>query len=272
MTERTTAPERPPRHAERRGIALRATLLQSVWNYDTYQGVGFAWAIAPVLERLHGDPAVRGRRLLAHLGPYNSNPYLGTIGLGVAARMEEEIARGGAAAAGAEARLGRLLHALRGSLGAVGDALFWAAWRPALGLAAVLGAILVPGPWAAVGFLLAFNALAQTVRVRGVRAGFSGGAGVARVLHDPFWRRAAAAAGILGAAAAGAAAGAGAAILAAGDGGVPGAAIFFLSVALLWLAGHFGARRRFPSPAAAFLALVILLSAIFHAQRGALPW
>jgi PTS system mannose-specific IID component len=254
---------------ERRRVALRSTLVQAVWNYDTLQGIGFGWAILPGLERIRPDRTERAERLLAHLGTFNANPYLATIAMGVALRVEEEIARG---AAGAERRLERLLHALRGSLGAIGDELFWSAFRPALGLAAAVAALATGSVWPAVVYFVAWNALAQGVRLAGVRGGFASGAAVVRVLQDPFWTRAARMARAAGIFAAGAALGIGAGLAVLGGGGVAGAAIFLSLVALLWLAGtRIGARGPALSPALAFLAIAALLGAIFHFTRGALP-
>ncbi|HUP00321.1 MAG TPA: PTS system mannose/fructose/sorbose family transporter subunit IID [Gemmatimonadota bacterium] len=250
------------RAAERRRIAGRATLLQAAWNYETLQAIGFAWALLPGLERLYPDPRERARRVLDRLEVFNSNPYLATIGLGVALRLEEEVARG---AAGAERRQARLLKALCGSLGALGDRLFWAGWRPALGLAAAVLALATSSPWPAVAFVIAYNVLAQGVRWRGVRAGFAGGAGVARVLQDPFWARASAAAGTAGAVGAGAALGAGAVWAYGFGGGEVRAGIFLLLVALLWLAGlRIGSGDRRLSPVLAFWTVLILLSALFR--------
>lgn len=250
-------------------MALRSTLIQAVWNYDSLQAVGFAWALLPGLERIRPDRGERAERLLAHLETFNANPYLASIAIGVALRMEEEIARG---AAGAERRLSRLLHALRSSLGAIGDDLFWAAWRPALGLAAALAAMATSSVWPAVLYVLAWNALAQGVRAAGVRAGFASGAGVARVLQDVFWAKARRAARLGGSFGAGVGFGAGLAWAAIGGGEGSGVAIFFLLVALLWLAGtRVGSRGRLLSPALAFLAIVALLGAIFHLTDGALP-
>jgi PTS system mannose-specific IID component len=259
------------RASERRRTALRSTLLQAVWNYETLQGVGFGWSLLPGLERLYPDRHERARRLGAFLEVFNANPYLATLAMGVALRVEEEIAHG--RAPGGEQRLARLLRALRGTLGALGDELFWAAWRPALGLGAAVAALAVPAPWAALLFLVAYNGFAQTVRWRGVRVGFTSGVGIARVLQDPFWRRATAAARMAGAATAGAAIGAGLVASAAFGGGGRGVGIFFIVVALLWLAGlRAGSRGRPLSPSSAYLAVVILLSVLFHLRPGAMPW
>lgn len=260
------APERPSA-ADRRRVALRSTLLQAGWNYETLQGLGFGWALGPGLERLYPDPKRRAERLAAHLGVFNSNPYLSTLGLGVALRIETEVARG---TPGAERRLGRLLRALRGTLGSIGDHLFWARWRPALGILACALALGPVGPWAAALFLLAWNGLAQSVRARGVDAGFAAGAGVARVLQAPLWRRAASVARIVGAVGAGVAFGAGAAWAFPTGGDAGGVGVFSVSIVLLWLAGlRFGSRGRPISPSLAFLAALVLISVLSRTAQGA---
>ena len=256
-------------HGERRKVALRSTLIQAVWNYDSLQAVGFGWAILPGLERIRPDRAERAKRLHEHLEGFNANPFLATIAMGVTLRMEEEIARG---AAGAERRLARLLRALRGSLGAIGDEMFWAGWRPALGAMAAIAALATGSMWPAVLYVLAWNTLAQGVRVAGVRAGFAGGAGVARVLQDPFWSKARRLAGMVGIFAGGAGLGAGASWAFVDGGGWRGALLSLAAAALLWAAGaRLGARSRIFSPAFAFLVVVALFGAIFHATDGALP-
>jgi mannose/fructose/N-acetylgalactosamine-specific phosphotransferase system component IID len=262
--------DRRPRAVERRRIALRSNFLQAVWNYETLQSVGFAWSILPGLTRLYPDPVARGRRILAHLEVFNSNPYVATLAMGVALRIEEEIARG---AAGAEQRLARLLKALRATLGAIGDELFWVAWRPALGLAAAVAALATSSPWVALVFLVTFNVLAQTVRWRGVRAGFASGAGIARVLQDPFWRGATEFARTLGAIAGGAALGAGAVAASNHGGDASGVGVFLILAVLLWLAGRLRVGSHRPlSPSLVFLAFVFLLSVLFQLRPDSVPW
>lgn len=256
------------RASERRRVVLRSALLQSLWNYETLQGVGFAWALLPGLARLYPDPSTRRGRLLSHLELFNSNPYLATIAMGVVLRMEREVARG---VAGAEGRVRRLASALGGTLGALGDDLFWAGWRPALGAAAATATLASGSWWPAVLYWITYNALCQGIRFQGLTAGYTSGAGIARVLQDPFWRRATGASRVVGAAVAGLALALGASTAVAG-GGWPAAGLFFVAVALLGLAARpMGSGGRRLSPALAFLALVILLSALQHASTETPP-
>jgi len=40
-------------------MALRANLLQSTWNYERQQGIGWAFALQPALTALYRDAATR---------------------------------------------------------------------------------------------------------------------------------------------------------------------------------------------------------------------
>lgn len=245
---------------ERRRIAWRSTCLQAVWNYETLQAIGFAWALLPGLERLYPDRDRRAARLTAYLEPINANPYLATIGLGVALRLEQEVARG---SAGAAQRLRRLLRTIRSPLGALGDDLVWSAWRPALGALAAAVAMATGSTVGAAGFLIAYNVVVQSIRWRGVRAGYASGAGIARVLQDPFWWRATGVFRWCGAWVGGTVVGLGAWGMVSGE--PPIAAVILFIAAFLWLAGliqRAGLRRL--SPSSAFLVAIVLLSLAYR--------
>jgi mannose/fructose/N-acetylgalactosamine-specific phosphotransferase system component IID len=152
-------------------IALRTSLLQATWNYERQQGVGWAYAIRPALERLIANPRTRCERLAEHTAYFNTQPTLASVALGAVARLEEERAAGeGPDAAG----IARVKSALGSSLAAVGDRLFWFTLRP---FAACVGALFaLGGPWrGALALWVCYNAVHLTVRLRGVRWGYEGG-------------------------------------------------------------------------------------------------
>ena len=49
-----------------RRMAARALFLQAAFNYERQQGLGWAWALQPALERLYPDAAERCERLAGH--------------------------------------------------------------------------------------------------------------------------------------------------------------------------------------------------------------
>lgn len=152
-------------------MAMRSLLLQSTWNYERQQGVGWAYSLEPAIERLIPDPAERCERLAEHTGYFNTQPTVASVALGVAANLEERRAAGAPIDAAA---MTRVKNALGSSLASTGDRLFWLTLRP---LAACLGAMLAFGSLlrGAVAFWLCYNIFHLTIRFLGVGWGYRGG-------------------------------------------------------------------------------------------------
>ena len=152
-------------------MAMRALLLQSTWNYERQQGVGWAYSLEPALERLMLDRNSRCERLAEHTAYFNTQPTLASVALGVAAGLEER--REAGAPIDAEA-MARVKNALGSSLAATGDRLFWLTLRP---LAACVGAMVAFGGLArgAIAFWLCYNVFHLSIRFMGVGWGYRGG-------------------------------------------------------------------------------------------------
>jgi PTS system mannose-specific IID component len=152
-------------------MAMRALLLQSTWNYERQQGVGWAYSLEPALERLIPDQARRCERLAEHTAYFNTQPTLASVALGVAAGLEERREAGAPIDAAA---MTRVKNALGSSLAATGDRLFWLTLRP---LAACLGAMFAFGSLArgAAVFWLCYNVFHLSIRFLGVGWGYRGG-------------------------------------------------------------------------------------------------
>jgi PTS system mannose-specific IID component len=143
-------------------------MLQATWNYERQQGLGWAWCLKPVIDRLYPDAERRRQRLADHTAYFNTQPTLASLALGAVAGLEEQVADGGPADA---ASVSRVKGVLGSALAAVGDRLFWFTLRP---LAACLGvACAVRGSWAgAVVLWLTYNVVHLTVRFYGVPWGY----------------------------------------------------------------------------------------------------
>jgi mannose/fructose/N-acetylgalactosamine-specific phosphotransferase system component IID len=163
-------------------MAVRSALLQATWNYERQQGLGWAYAIEPALERFYPDPAERRVRMVEHTAYFNTQPTMASLVVGAVAGLEEQRASGSGPDAGAVTRIKNVLGA---SLAALGDRLFWFSLRP---FAACLGILLaLTGSWAgAAGLWVCYNLVHQTVRHLGVGWGYRAGPGV---LNDSFRRR-----------------------------------------------------------------------------------
>jgi PTS system mannose-specific IID component len=155
-------------------VALRASLLQATWNYERQQGLGWAFALKPVHDRLYPDSAEKRDRLAEHTAYFNTQPTLASLALGAVANLEERRAAGepidGAA-------VSRVKAVLASSLAALGDRLFWFSLRP---FAACLGVLLalVGSRSGAVVLWLCYNLVHQTIRMNGVGWGYRNGPAV----------------------------------------------------------------------------------------------
>ena len=155
-------------------IAVRASLLQATWNFERQQGIGWAWALEPAIDRLYPDPKVRCERLAEHTAYFNTQPTLASLALGAVAALEERRAAGEGPDADAIARVKSVLGS---SLAALGDRLFWFTLRP---FAACLGVWIALGgnPAGALVMWLCYNIPHLGLRVLGVQWGYALGPAV----------------------------------------------------------------------------------------------
>ncbi len=147
------------------GCFLRSLAVQGSFNYRTLIGGGFAFALLPVLRFVYrDDPEALRAAIDRHTGLFNSHPYLASMAVGAVARLELE--------GRDDAVVQRFKMAVRGSLGTLGDRVFWAGWRPLCLLAALALAVLGARWWVVVGgFLLSYNVGHLGLRIAGFRMG-----------------------------------------------------------------------------------------------------
>ena len=153
-----------------REVFVRSNLHQGSWNYERMQGLGYCFAMVPIIRRLYkGDE--RKQAMKRHLEFFNTQPFVTAPILGVTAAMEEERANG---APIDDAAINGVKIGLMGPLAGVGDPIFWGTIRPVI--AALAASIALTG--SVVGpilFFVAFNALRLTVRWYGVQYGYKKG-------------------------------------------------------------------------------------------------
>jgi len=155
-------------------MGLRASLLQATWNYERQQGLGWAFALVPALERIYPDPEARRTHVAEHTAYFNTQPTLASLALGSVSALEEQRAGG---AGPDEDGMRRVKNVLASSLAALGDRMFWLTLRP---LAACLGLILAftGSELGAVVLWVCYNTMHQGVRFAGVGWGYQLGPAV----------------------------------------------------------------------------------------------
>ncbi len=157
-------------------MGMRAQLLQATWNFERQQGVGWAYALQPALEKLYPDAETRRERLAEHTAYFNTQPTLASLALGAVARLEADRAAGhGPDAAG----IGRIKSVLGSTLAAMGDRLFWFSLRPFAAALGVLVALARPDSIAPAVILVGvYASVHQAVRLLGVGWGYAKGPAV----------------------------------------------------------------------------------------------
>jgi mannose/fructose/N-acetylgalactosamine-specific phosphotransferase system component IID len=150
-------------------IWLRLLLLQSSWNFERHQGLGFFYALLPGLKKLYSGPELLdvSRR---YVGYFNTHPYLTPLVAGAVLKLEEELARGNTPPVDVD----DFKEIVAAPYAAIGDALFWGGMRPlaaGIGLFFAIKGLL----WAPLVFLVFFNAVPLWFRavffLRGYRQG-----------------------------------------------------------------------------------------------------
>lgn len=147
-------------------VFLRSLWLQASWSFEGMQSLGFAYAVAPALERLHGAGEGDAQARARHLEFFNTHPFLAAAILGCVVRMEE---RGEPAA-----EVLRAKGALMGAYGAIGDSFYWGGLKLVLSVAAVwlLSLGWTGAPWAFLALFTAGNLVGRLFFfVQGYRGG-----------------------------------------------------------------------------------------------------
>jgi mannose/fructose/N-acetylgalactosamine-specific phosphotransferase system component IID len=113
-----------------RGMLPRSFFLETLWNYEKMQNVGFVFCIFPALKRLYPDGKELGSAVERQLSLVNTNPVMGPLLVGITARLEND-----------QASSDVIIYRKRAmaALAAYGDHVFWGHIKP---LAAVCGIVL----------------------------------------------------------------------------------------------------------------------------------
>ncbi|MBI5211482.1 MAG: PTS system mannose/fructose/sorbose family transporter subunit IID [Elusimicrobia bacterium] len=180
-------------------LFARSFFIQSLWSFENMQGLAFGYCMEPWLRRCYGGSRERGRQALSrHCVFYNTQPYMVGLGLGMACALEARIAESAEEErAPLEERLEALKKASSGALAAIGDSLFWGAWRPfcaALALAVATAGLAMGAGERAVaaacvgGYLVAYNVPVLLLRWRGLGIGYEWGDRIAQGIGDIPWQ------------------------------------------------------------------------------------
>jgi PTS system mannose-specific IID component len=181
----------PFRKSDFARAAARTLHIQALLQPERMQGLGFGFALIPILRRLYADPVERGAALRRHLGYFATHPVLAGFVVGAAARLEERRAAGEPVS---DEEIDGAKRAMASPLAALGDPLFWVTLRPLAGLAGVIALVVLPPPLSGAPdlrvllcplfLLLTYNAVALPYRLAGVARGYRDGDRPAALLRS----------------------------------------------------------------------------------------
>ncbi len=162
-------------------VWLRSFFIQSAWNFEKMQNIGFAFSILPAIKKIY--PKKDQNAVQRHLSFFNSHPYMASPIMGAVIRMEEEKKTG--------KEIESFKTGIMGSYGALGDSFFWGALKPFALLVALLFS-LRESVWAPLVFLLIYNIPHLWMRTYGLWKGYIEGERIGEYIKNigmPSWIR-----------------------------------------------------------------------------------
>lgn len=156
-------------------IFFRALFIQSVFNFERMQNIGFAYILFPMIKRLYADPQLQKGVILRHLEFINTHPYFVTSIASLIIAKEEELAKGKEVITPTDISV--LKSTITAPLAGLGDSLFWATYRPLISFLGViiilLGMLTEKSPFLGIGFfLIIYNIIHLLVRYKGIKKGY----------------------------------------------------------------------------------------------------
>lgn len=108
-------------------IFLRSFFIQSGWNFEKCQNVGFCFVLMPYFKKIWPDADNFKKAVFRHFGIFNTQPYMAGFVIGNVCKMEEAIAAAKSLEE-EECLIKKTIGvkaALASSFAAIGDRIFW---------------------------------------------------------------------------------------------------------------------------------------------------
>lgn len=154
-------------------VFWRTLFIQAGFSQESMQTLGLLYALEPALKELYPEPAALKAAVERHLATFNTHPYVAAAIIGGVLFHEAQVARGEEP----PERVARFKSSLMGPMAALGDGFFWLSLRPFVG---AFSALLSPWlhAWAALVYVVLFNAVHFTLRARFFWLGYTRGDGL----------------------------------------------------------------------------------------------
>lgn len=153
-------------------IFWRSWMLDSSWNYERQQNMGYSYAITPVVEKVYEEGSEKQKRAFGRTLDFMAiTPQLSTLLLGINAAMEEENAVNPDFD---DSTITAVKTSLMGPLAGIGDSLIAGTLR-VIGTGIAIGFAQQGSPLGAILLLLIFNVPGLLIRWFGLKMGYQYG-------------------------------------------------------------------------------------------------
>lgn len=172
MSEIKIAPERKLTDRDLRRVFWRSCMLDSSWNYERQQNIGYSFGIVPVIEKVYEPGSEKQKRAYARSLDFMAiTPQLSTLLMGIDAAMEEENAANDEFD---DSAITAVKTSLMGPLAGIGDSLIAGTLR-VIGTGIAIGFAQQGSPLGAILLLLIFNIPGLLIRWFGLKFGYQYG-------------------------------------------------------------------------------------------------
>ena len=164
---------------EMKSVFWRSLFEMASINYERFQGLGFLYAMSPVIQKLYPDKIRRTAAMKRHIEMYNSHPWMINPILGTTIALEEKNANGGET----EEAINNVKVGLMGPFAGIGDSLFWGTLRPIL--AGIGAAMALQGNiFGPILFLIVWNIINFGFRYYSLQYGYQFGMKMLKDMHQ----------------------------------------------------------------------------------------
>ncbi len=161
-------------------VFIRSTFLQSSWNFERMQSLGFCFSIIPIINKLYNNNKKKKKAIKRHLEFFNTQPYMVAPILGVVIALEEQKANGININ---KKTINNIKIGLMGPLAGIGDPIFWGTVRPILSSLSsnlsINGSIIGP-----ILFFISFNVIRLTTLYFGIHYGYKKGINIIKDISN----------------------------------------------------------------------------------------
>jgi PTS system mannose-specific IID component len=160
-------------------LFIRGFFLQSLWNYERLQNIGFVFILHPLFDKIYTLEKEKKEALLRHIEYFNTQVYMAGMIVGIIANMEKKIAKLEPAKRDEMIiNMSKIKSNMAGPLAAIGEPFFYGELRPILSFLSIFIMVMFASRWpefiisAPIIFILIYNFFHLKTRICFLYEGF----------------------------------------------------------------------------------------------------